>query len=46
MSIKIKTGMGGSRGGKNRYVGTEELKAVSKKLRRSEGKADCKIGTY
>ena len=32
---KIKTGMGGSRNGKSRWTGTEELKAQSKKQRRS-----------
>lgn len=31
---KIKTGIGGSRNGKNRYVGAETLKRDSKKQRR------------
>ena len=42
MKIKIKSGMGGSLNGKNRYYGTEFLKKISKKGRRAEGKAACK----
>ena len=36
--MKIKTGMGGSRGGRSRTERTEVLKAESKKHRRREGK--------
>ena len=39
-NIKIKSGMGGSRCGKNRYDTTETLKRVSKKIRR-QGKAEA-----
>lgn len=38
MAIKIKKGMGGSRNGKGRWTGTEELKKTSKKARRMQGK--------
>lgn len=38
MRIKIKTGMGGSRNGRNRWAGTEELKQQSKKARRAQSK--------
>jgi len=38
--IKIKKGMSGSNGGRNRYEGTEYLKEVSQKLRRSEDKRE------
>ena len=40
MHVKIKRGMGGSRNGKNRYTGTEELKKDSKKRRRAQGKQE------
>lgn len=39
MSIKIKTGMSGSNGGRSRREPTAVLKSMSKKARRSEGKA-------
>ena len=35
---KVKSGMGGSRNGKNRYTGTAILKKDSKKKRRAQGK--------
>lgn len=40
--IKVKSGMAGSRGGKGRWEPTAVLKSLSKKLRRSEGKAACR----
>jgi hypothetical protein len=36
--MKVKSGMGGSRGGRGRREKTGTLKKLSKKLRRSEGK--------
>lgn len=41
-NAKLKTGMGGSRNGKERYAGTEVLKRASKKRRRREGKQACR----
>ncbi len=40
MPIKVKPGMGGSRNGRSRTEGTEELKAFSKKARRREDAAE------
>lgn len=40
--IKIKTGMAGSNGGRNRWSKTEILKHLSKKARRLQGKQECK----
>ena len=40
--MKVKKGMGGSRNGKSRWAGTEELKSASKKKRRSEGKTELR----
>ena len=37
--MKVKRGMGGSRCGRGRYEPTEILKKLSKKKRRSQGKA-------
>ena len=37
---KIKTGMGGSSSGKNRWDKTEDLKRETKKRRRLEGKKE------
>ncbi len=42
MSIKVKRGMGGSRNGRSRTEGTEELKAFSKKARRREDAAETR----
>ena len=42
MPIKVKRGMGGSRNGRSRAEGTEELKAFSKKARRSEDAAEAR----
>lgn len=42
MCIKIKQGMKGSNSGRSRYMGTEELKHLSKKLRRKESKNTIK----
>ena len=42
MGINIKTGMGGSRNGKGRWTGTEELKKIGKKARRKQGKREAK----
>lgn len=39
---KIKTGMGGSRCGKSRWMHTEFLKLFSKKRRRNEGKVEIR----
>ena len=39
---KLKKGMGGSRNGKSRWTGTEDLKRSSKKRRRREGKEEIK----
>lgn len=39
-SLKIKQGMGGSKAGKSRNMGTEEIKKQSKKARRIEGKLE------
>jgi len=41
MAIKIKAGMAGSRNGRSRWIGTEVLKAYSKKARRKEGKREA-----
>ena len=38
-TMKVKRGMGGSRCGRGRYEPTEILKKLSKKKRRSQGKA-------
>jgi len=38
---KIKKGMKGSNGGRNRYDKTEVLKKDSKKRRRVQGKSEC-----
>ena len=40
--LKIKTGMGGSRCGRNRWAKTGILKLFSKKRRRIEGKNEIK----
>jgi len=40
--IKIKAGMKGSNGGRNRYCRTEVLKKYSKKARRTANKAELK----
>ena len=45
MSIKIKSGMAGSRNGRSRWIGTEWLKTISKKVRRSQGKRVIKEAT-
>ncbi len=42
MAIKVKRGMGGSRNGRSRTEGTEELKAFSKKARRREDAAEVR----
>ncbi len=42
MPIKVKRGMGGSRNGRSRTEGTEELKAFSKKARRREDAAEVR----
>ena len=42
MAINIKNGMGGSRNGKGRWTGTEELKKIGKKARRKQGKKEAK----
>lgn len=39
---KLKKGMGGSNGGRNRYEKTEVLKSNSKKRRRLEDKQESK----
>lgn len=43
-TIKIKAGMKGSNGGKNRYSRTEILKKYSKKARRVAGKNEVRNG--
>lgn len=40
VDCKIKTGMGGSRNGRNRWDDTETLKRASKKRRRKLGKME------
>ena len=42
VDCKVKSGMGGSRCGKGRYEGTGILKKESKKIRRSQDKAEEK----
>jgi len=39
--MKIKKGMGGSRNGRSRTEGTGELKKMSKKARRRQGKREA-----
>lgn len=43
-NIKIKSGMGGSNGGASRQMKTEDLKKVSKKLRRKQNKKSIQEG--
>ena len=42
MPIKVKRGVGGSRNGRSRAEGTEEIKAFSKKARRREDAAEAR----
>jgi hypothetical protein len=42
--LKVKKGMGGSNGGRNRWMKTEYLKAESKKKRRTQGKKSIQEG--
>ena len=42
MSIKVKTGMAGSKNGRSRWDTTEVLKSISKKRRRSIDKEAIK----
>lgn len=41
MTVKVKTGMGGSRCGKGRREGTAFLKEISKRRRRRQGHDQC-----